>query len=273
MALEKAMLIRLDDGEEAPSAETIRGYRASTEGGDDQRWLRVQFNPETLKTSLSTNLKASGRGGGGRTASQYIEKSESSLTLELVFDTSTTAPDIVEEPAGTGQTTRIVHSDVRRITRNLATFFLQTRDPGQASGRRPPPPSRCHFRWGSFGFTGMVSSMNETLDYFSPDGVPLRATVALTLKEDRFQFQRYDVAENARRVGAALVAVNQEQQAAASGAGATQAPSPQAMTANLNDPTNTAASRPLAGQSGTSPSATPPAGAGPTPPAAPGLDF
>lgn len=267
MALEKAMLIRLDDGEEAPSAETIRGYRASSEGGDGERWLRVQFNPETLKTSLSTNLKASDRGGSGKAASQYIEKSESSLTLELVFDTSTSAPDIFEEPAGTGQTTRIVHSDVRRITRNLATFFLQTRDPKKANSKKPPPPSRCHFRWGSFGFTGMVSSMTETLDYFSPDGVPLRATVSLTLKEDRFQFQSYDVAEQARRVGSALVAVNQAQQAAATGTGDTQAPSPQAMPGDLNDPTNTAASRPRADSA----SAMQPAGA--ALPATPGLDF
>lgn len=273
MALEKAMLIRLDGGEEAPSAETIRGYRASTEPGDGERWLRVQFNPDTLKTSLSTNLKASDRGGSGKAASQYIEKSESSLTLELVFDTSTTAPDLIQEPGGGTATTRVVHSDVRRITRNLATFFLQSRDPKKANSKKPPPPSRCHFRWGSFGFTGMVSSMNETLDYFSSDGVPLRATVSLTLKEDRFQFQTYDVAENARRVGAALVAVEQAQQGVTTGAGPTQSPSPQAMAGNLNDPTNTAGSRPLAGQSGASPSATPPAGAGATPPVPPGLEF
>lgn len=244
MALEKAMLIRLDGGEDAPSAETIRGYRASTDPGDGERWLRVQFNPDTLKTSLSTNLKTSDRGGSGKAASQYIEKSESSLTLELVFDTSTTAPDLIQEPGGGNATTRVVHSDVRRITRNLATFFLQSRDAKKANSKKPPPPSRCHFRWGSFGFTGMVSSMNETLDYFSPDGVPLRATVSLTLKEDRFQFQTYDVAENAQRVGAALVAVSQSEQAAANGTGATQAPSPQAMAGNLNDPTNTAGSRP-----------------------------
>lgn len=243
MALEKAMLIRLDGGEEAPSAETIRGYRASTDPGDGERWLRVQFNPDTLKTSLSTNLKASDRGGSGKAASQYIEKSESSLTLELVFDTSTTAPDLIQEPGG-GSTTRVVHSDVRRITRNLATFFLQSRDPKKANSKKPPPPSRCHFRWGSFGFTGMVSSMTETLDYFSSDGVPLRATVSLTLKEDRFQFQTYDVAENAQRVGAALVAVNQNEQAAANGTGATQSPSPQAMAGDLNDPSYTAGSRP-----------------------------
>jgi len=241
MALEKAMLIRLGDDEDVPSAETISGYRADADGGDDENWLRVHFNPETLKTSLSTNLKSSDR-GSGRTTGQYIEKSESTLTLDLVFDTSTKAPDIHQEQGNEGAVTRLVHSDVRRITRNIAQFFLQTRDPSQANSDRPPPPSRCHFRWGSFGFTGMVANMNETLDYFSSDGVPLRATVSLTLKEDRFQFQTFDVADAQNKVGSALQAASQNQGQAPAGGG-TQAPSPQAVISDLEDPDNVAGQR------------------------------
>ena len=248
MALEKAMLIRLNDDEETPDAETISGYRADEEGGDGENWLRVHFNPETLKTSLSTNLKSSDR-GSGQTTGQYIEKSESTLTLDLVFDTSIKAPDIHEEQGAAGTTTRLVHSDVRRITRHIAEFFLQTRDPEQADADRPPPPSRCHFRWGSFGFTGMVASMNETLDYFSADGVPLRATVSLTLKEDRFQFQTFDVADAQNRVRSALQAAN-EPQGEGSPGGETQTPSPQAVIADLNDPDDTAGQRPGAPSGG-----------------------
>lgn len=243
MALEKAMLIRLGDDEEAPDAETVSGYRADEGEGDGENWLRVHFNPETLRTSLSTNLKSSDR-GSGRTTGQYIEKSESTLTVDLVFDTSLRAPDVHEEQGAGGTTTRIVHADVRRVTRRIAEFFLQTRDPDQADGDRPPPPSRCHFRWGSFGFTGMVASMNETLDYFSPEGVPLRSTVSLTLKEDRFQFQNFDVADAQNRVGSALQAAESPGDEAGAGAGeGTQAPSPQAVIADLNDPDETAGQR------------------------------
>ena len=244
MVLEKAMLIRLADDEEVPSAETISGYRADEEGGDGENWLRVHFNPETLKTSLSTNLKSSDR-GSGQTTGQYIEKSESTLNLELVFDTSTKAPDVHEESSGDGTVTRLIHTDVRRTTGNLATFFLQTRDPEQEDSDRPPPPSRCHFRWGSFGFTGMVANMTETLDYFSPEGVPLRATVSLTLKEDRFQFQSYEVADQQNRVRSALQAADQQQGAGEAGGtgGESQLPSSQAVPADLNDPQNTASQR------------------------------
>jgi hypothetical protein len=34
----------------------------------------------------------------------------------------------------------------------------------------------------------MLSSYSETLDFFAPEGIPLRATLALTFKEDRYQF-------------------------------------------------------------------------------------
>jgi hypothetical protein len=35
------------------------------------------------------------------------------------------------------------------------------------------------FSWGNFQFQGMLESYKETLDFFSPEGVPLRATVSI----------------------------------------------------------------------------------------------
>jgi hypothetical protein len=46
------------------------------------------------------------------------------------------------------------------------------------------------FQWGSFEFIGLVESYEETLDFFSKEGRPLRATVSLKMKEDRFQFRQ-----------------------------------------------------------------------------------
>src|SRR5262249_26256060 len=42
--------------------------------------------------------------------------------------------------------------------------------------------------WGTFTFTGISDSFRETLDFFSPEGVPLRSTVALSLKEQPNEF-------------------------------------------------------------------------------------
>ena len=41
------------------------------------------------------------------------------------------------------------------------------------------------FRWGAFRFDGRVTSCDETLDLFAPDGRAMRAELALTLREDQ----------------------------------------------------------------------------------------
>lgn len=154
---------------------------------DLSRHIVVQFNPASLRVSLSNTLKADNRGGASGAAAQYVDKSESSLAVELLFDTSVAH---VEQLLGEGGTvqheTRVeANSDVRRLTRRIAEAFMKPLGP---ESDRPGAPRRCRFQWGSFQFTGMVSSYNETLDFFAPEGIPLRATLSLTLKEDRYQF-------------------------------------------------------------------------------------
>lgn len=161
--------------------------------------IDVQFNPTSLKVTLSNTLKENNRNGNSR-ASQYVDKSSSSLTVELVFDTTYIEPASGNESqssqsdSGSGTSTgsqsggnnnRIEQgSDVRLQTKKIADAFVKP----QGRGSRPRPPKRCQFQWGSFKFVGMVDSFEETVDFFSPSGRPLRATVSLKLKEDRYQF-------------------------------------------------------------------------------------
>ncbi len=248
MRLEKALLIRLDNSKKLPDAQTIQGYRDNQEGGDGKTWLRVHFNPESLKTTISTNLKSNDK-GKNKTKGQYIEKSDSSLSLDLVFDTSVVAPDVHKKKHGSESVTRLIHKDVRTITKQLAEFFLKSPDFDNAKKRKKGEmsvPSRCHFRWGSFGFTGMVSSINETIDYFSPEGIPLRATVSLSLKEDRYQFQTHEIEKAGKKVGSALKKVadkNADPNDPASARPDQKGPTPQSVIANQNDPDYTASSQ------------------------------
>ncbi|NTV11386.1 MAG: hypothetical protein HGA47_11515, partial [Zoogloea sp.] len=153
---------------------------------DESQHIEVQFNPATLRVTLSNSLKADSRGGSGNSgaAAQYVEKSESSLAVELVFDTSVGRPQVA------------ANSDVRRQTRRIAETFMKPQD---ADSARPRAPRRCRFQWGSFQFTGMLSAYNETLDFFAPEGIPLRATLSLTFKEDRYQFDLDENVAAARR--------------------------------------------------------------------------
>jgi len=153
---------------------------------DQSKHIEVQFNPATLKVTLANNLKADNSSGAGASsiAAQFIGRSESSLSVELFFDTSVAWKSVA------------ANSDVRRLTKRIAETFMQPQEliPGV-----PKAPRRCRFQWGSFQFTGMLAAYNETLDFFAPEGIPLRATLALIFKEDRYQFDQGEGATAAAR--------------------------------------------------------------------------
>lgn len=147
---------------------------------DMENAVDVQFNPVSLKVTLSNTLKENQRGGNSR-AAQFVDKSSSTLAVELLFDTT-----YIDAGEGEAQNTIEQGSDVRDQTKKIAERFIQ---PVEA-GEQMEAPKRCLFQWGSFEFVGMVENYEETLDYFSKEGRPLRAKVVLRLKEDRYQFRQ-----------------------------------------------------------------------------------
>jgi hypothetical protein len=138
--------------------------------------IEVQFNPTSLKVSMSNSLKENESSGNSR-AAQFVDKSSSNLAVELIFDTT----EFVGS-SGSGSST-----DVRVKTRSVANTFMTT-TPGRNAQQRVP--KRCWFQWGSFAFIGIMESFDETLEFFSPEGTPLRATLALKLSESRIQTLR-----------------------------------------------------------------------------------
>ena len=162
----------------------MNGEQPDTDVG---KHIVVQFNPATLRVTLSNTLKADNHGGASSAAAQYVDKSESSLAVELLFDTTVAH---VEQVLGAGgavqrETSVEANSDVRKLTQRIAEAFMKPINP---ESDRPGAPQRCRFQWGSFQFTGMLATYSETLDFFAPEGIPLRATLALSFKEDRYQF-------------------------------------------------------------------------------------
>jgi hypothetical protein len=118
---------------------------------DEQRNVTVHFNPTSLQYTVTNTLRNPGSGTSTR---QYVSQSTSKLTMDLIFDTT-----------GTGV-------DVREFTGKVAGFM--------EPGRNHAPPL-VKFEWGVYKFIGMVESYKETIDFFAPSGVPLRASVNLTL--------------------------------------------------------------------------------------------
>jgi len=131
---------------------------------------QVQFNPETLKVSFANQISKPEGGGSkkGKPPTQFVGPGTTKLTLQLWFD--------VTAPMPPGQTEE---TDVRKLTKKVAYFI--TPKPGESAEKKIPPVTR--FSWGSFQFDGIMESMEESLEFFSSDGRPLRASVSIGLTQ------------------------------------------------------------------------------------------
>lgn len=125
--------------------------------GDDAAAFEIMFNPASLKVTVTNQFQDEQSGGNG-TPTQNARASTTKLETELVFDTT-------EDGA-----------DVRDRSGRLKALALS------AEGDPPRPPPTVVFRWGRFQFVGLIESFGETLDFWSAEGVPLRATVTLAMK-------------------------------------------------------------------------------------------
>lgn len=154
--LAKAQLIELD-----------ADFKNEKPGGQK---VTVQFNPETLKVTFANQLvqPQGGDQAAGNTGRQFVGAGTTKLALTLWFDVAAMTEDPVD--------------DVRRLTQKV--IFFMTPTPDKADAKKMVPPAM-RFVWGSFLFDGIVEGLEESLEFFAPDGKPLRAQVTLTLGQQK----------------------------------------------------------------------------------------
>jgi hypothetical protein len=128
----------------------------------------VQFNPTSLKLQMTNSTD--GAASRGRQVQQYNGSASTSLSVQLEFDS-----------ADEGSTDAAV--DVRTRTAQVARFVL----PGAAGSKQAPP--RVQFRWGTVIVGGVMTSMSEELTLFSAQGVPLRSSVSIEIKQQDPKFE------------------------------------------------------------------------------------
>jgi hypothetical protein len=129
--------------------------------------VKVQFNPQSLKTNYSNQFSGGDQKQGS--SLQFVGTSVTKLSMELWFDVTLPLPEGTPAPGG----------DVRKLTKEIAYFMsLQNATSPKQETRTPP---RMMFQWGSFTFSGVMESLDETIDLFSADGLPLRASVTINL--------------------------------------------------------------------------------------------
>jgi hypothetical protein len=152
--LEKAYLQKLDSDFKTPSSPEYK--------------VNVQFNPETLKVTYANQIStpASPKSSSGTPAQQFVGTGTTKLSLQLWFDVTAEMP--------TGMTER----DVRKLTEKVAFFIT----PDEENNNVIPA---VRFIWGSFQFDGLMESLEESLEFFSNEGIPLRASMSLGLSRQK----------------------------------------------------------------------------------------
>ncbi|MEJ1938524.1 hypothetical protein WDZ92_50665, partial [Nostoc sp. NIES-2111] len=145
--------------------------------------VSVQFNPESLKLSFANQIQnnttsntggtpAGGRRGaastggdqaGGTQGRQFIGAGTTKLQVQLWFDAGQAGID-----------------DVRKLSQEVI-YFIKGKKAQSDPSKFLPPGVR--FSWGSINFKGLIDSIEESIDYFPPEGRPLRSTLSMTLSQ------------------------------------------------------------------------------------------
>jgi hypothetical protein len=143
-----------------PNRAMISVEPTSNDGNTDPVVIKLCFNPTEYQRSKTNSFAEIGIPGLETPPIQYVRGESEKLTAELIADTSDTLQDV-----------RSVYTDPLRNLMNIN------------SDLHAPPIVR--LSWGSESFKGVIESLNITFTLFTPDGIPLRAKISLTMKEYR----------------------------------------------------------------------------------------
>ncbi len=161
-----------------------------------EKRVTVHFNPETLNISMRNTMQR----GRRRQPAQTVTESVGKLGMDLIFDTTTSG------------------EDVRKTTHKLAKMM----DPVHSLSRRRRQqtnsvPAIVIFEWGTVRFEGYLDKYRERVDFFSTDGVPLRATVSISITQQERTFEPVDMDEDQTQALQAQIGRSLDQIAGTSG--------------------------------------------------------
>lgn len=123
--------------------------------------VTCQFNPDEIGVSRSNQWNYTARAGTNVVEAQFASTQPQTLKLKLVFDSYEAKTDVRAS------------TDLVQNLMNLSSTSDNT--------SRPP---HVKFGWGQFmSFRAVITDFNQRFTLFLDTGVPVRATVDVTLKE------------------------------------------------------------------------------------------
>jgi hypothetical protein len=131
-----------------------------------QMVVECHFNPEELSISRNNQWQPHQSAGSNLPDVHFEGMGARSIEgLRLVFDTYER------------------HADVRDVTNKVVSLMNATAWEASKTGRQRRPP-HVMFRWGAFEtFPAVVTTLNQKFTLFLNTGLPVRATLTLTLQE------------------------------------------------------------------------------------------
>lgn len=120
----------------------------------------LRFNPTEYQLQKANNFAEVGIPGLESPPIQFVRGASEKLTAEVLADTSDTLEDVRVRYVNKLRNLMRINSDLHA-------------------------PPIVAFTWDTQVFKGVLESLNITYVLFTPDGVPLRAKMSITLKEYR----------------------------------------------------------------------------------------
>lgn len=157
---------------ELTKAQLVEMNSELTDTAPGAQPVNVQFNPETLKVTYANQVATSDNKTTqtGTAALQHVGAGSTKLAVQLWFDIN--HPSVGEAKP----------RDVRELTGQV-TYFITPKGDGKKPETFTIPAVKFH--WGAFSFVGVMDSLEETLELFSSDGRPLRASLTLGLTQQK----------------------------------------------------------------------------------------
>lgn len=133
------------------------------------------FNPKELSVEKSNQFAEVNIPGLSSPVFQFVRGNARSVTMDLFFDTYEEGTDVrIFTDRITGWDAGSMFSSLPGVAKGLMDID---------SDLHAPPV--CLFIWGAFVFQCIIERASKRFTMFLPEGIPVRATLSVTLKEYR----------------------------------------------------------------------------------------
>ena len=145
---------------------------------DNIEFIEVQFNPTELSFNKGVQIAEIAIPGLDSPLLQFVRGQDETIAMDLFFDTTENGMGVgaTSVTTLTDQIYSLVKIDPNRHAPPICTFLWNSSFPGCDVSDSLGNQKRSEFQC-------LVESVRHKYTLFSPEGVPLRATVSVTLRE------------------------------------------------------------------------------------------